>query len=269
MSSGVLFIAFDSKTDQGKEIKYTRLAEIAKNLVKKHLGLPCAIVSDTVHNSFDESVVVEPKTANKRHTKIGNTHENYSWYNNHRVNADKLTPWKKTLLLDVDYFLQSDNLLSVVNADYEFAIFKDVYDATGRQSFDRYRLMPNRTIPQLWATAMCWDNRADYIFDYAREIENNYKYYSRIFGFSDKQYRNDMIFSIAAHMSDSKYLPSPMWMISSDCLLEGADHRGLRVYYDHEGKKQVTRINHDLHVLSKSLATDEKLLDHLEYWSNQ
>lgn len=267
MSSGVLFIAFDSKTDQGKEIKYTRLAEIAKNLVKKHLGLPCAIVSDTVHNSFDESVVVEPKTANKRHTKIGNTHENYSWYNNHRVNADQLTPWNRTLLLDVDYFLQTDNLLNVVNTDYEFSIVKDVYDATGRNSFDRYKLMPNRTIPQLWATAMCWDSRAAYVFEYAREIENNYEYYSRIFGFSEKQYRNDMIFSIAAHMSNSCFMPSPMWMVSSDCSVESANDKGIRFSYNCNNKTQITRINHDVHVLSKSLAADDNLLDHFEHWS--
>jgi len=269
MSSGVLFFAFDSKTDQGKSVHYTRLAKIAKNLVKKHLGLPCAIASNTKVDGFDETIVINKRTAGTRHVLVNNVHENYIWYNNHRVNADQLTPWSRTLMLDVDYFLQSDNLLNVVNSDYEFLIMRDVKDATGRNRFDRYKLMPNRTIPQLWATAMCWDSRANYIFEYAREIENNYEYYSRVFGFSSKQYRNDMIFSIAAHMSDSKYITWPMWMTSGDCLVNNADHRGIKLSYQHKNKQHITRVGHDLHCLSKTIATDEKLLDHLEHWSLQ
>jgi len=269
MSSGVLFIAFDSETDHNKTIHYTQLARIAKNLAKRHLGLPCAIVSDSVHTGFDESIVVDNIDASNRHVKIGDTHQSYPWYNNYRVRADQLTPWSRTLILDVDYFLQSSNFLNVVNSDSEFSIIKNTYDPTGRQSFDRYRFLPNRTIPQLWATAMCWDNRAEYIFDYAREIHENYQYYSRVFGFSEKVYRNDMIFSIAAHMAKSDVIPFPMWMTSSDCDIEDANNSGLKISYDVAGQKHVQRIGTDIHMLSKSIATDYQLLDKLEQWSLQ
>lgn len=270
MSSGALIIAFDSETDQGKKVQYVRLAEIAKNLIKKHLNLPCAVVSDKPVSSFDESIVVDRNNAESRHVLIGDKHEHYTWYNKHRVRADQLTPWKRTLLIDADFLVQTDNLLNIANSDSEFSIVKNVYDPTGRKSFNQYRFMPNRTIPQLWATAMCWDSRAEYIFEYAREIEQNYEYYSRVFGFSSKHYRNDMIFSIAAHMSDSRYFENPMWMISSDCKIEDANSDGIKISYDHKtNQRSVLRINQDLHVLSKSIATDDAVLDRLEHWSLQ
>ena len=262
MSKGVLFVAFDSTTDQGNTLEYTRLAKISANLVRRHLGLPVGIVTDKSIVGFDEQIIVEKPNAESRHVLFGDKHESYNWYNDYRRHLYNLTPWKQTLLLDVDYFLQSNRYLTCFDFDAPFQVIESVYDPTGRNSFDKYKYLPNRTIPQRWATAMYWNSNAKEHFEYANMIAENYEYYSRIFGFSHKQYRNDMVFSIVSHMLPSYSMPWNMWMTSSDCELIDANSKGLKFLYNN----QVTRINNDVHVLNKEIML-EKNLDLLESWS--
>ena len=102
MSSGVLLVAFDSVTDQGSTLRYTELAKVCANLVKKHLKLPVGIVSDIKVDGFDEHVIVDKPVADTRHVAIGNVHQSYNWYNDYRRQLFNLTPFKRTLLVDVD-----------------------------------------------------------------------------------------------------------------------------------------------------------------------
>jgi len=263
MSKGVLFVAFDSVTDQGNVLKYTELVKVAGNLARRHLNLPIGVVSDQPIVGFDEQIIVEkPADALSRHVLLGNTHESYNWYNDYRRQLYNLTPWDQTLLLDADYFLQSNQYLKCFEFDAPFQIIKNVYDPTGRNSFANYSRLPNRSIPQTWATAMYWNRSAKTHFEYANMIAENYKYYARVFGFSHKQFRNDMIFSVVSHMLPSYVMPWPMWMTSSDCKLLSADQRGLKLQYNNS----VMRIKNDLHVLSKDTMLNDNL-EMLQQWS--
>ena len=154
MSSGVLLVAFDSVTDQGNVLRYTELAKVCANLVRKYLRLPVGIVSDVPVVGFDEQIVVEKPAADSRHVLLKNVHESYNWYNDYRRQLYNLTPFDRTLLLDVDYFLQSNQYLKCFEFDAPFQIVQNVYDPTGRNSFDKYAKLPNRTVAQQWATAM-------------------------------------------------------------------------------------------------------------------
>ena len=263
MSSGVLLVAFDSVTDQGKTLRYTELAKVCANLVRKHLKLPVGIVSDTKVEGFDEHIIVNKPIADTRHVAIDNVHQSYNWYNDYRRQLFNLTPFKRTLLLDVDYFLQTNQYLKCFEFDAPFQIINRVYDPTRRKSFDKYLTLPNRTIPQCWATAMYWNQDASEYFEYANMIADNYKYYSRVFGFSHKQYRNDMVFSIVSHMMSGYNMPWAMHMTSGDCALVDANDHGLKLQYGNN----VIRINSDVHVLNKSIMSDSNL-DYLQNWSN-
>lgn len=262
MSSGVLLVAFDSITDQGKLLRYTELAKVTANLVKKYLGLPVGIVTDKPVVGFDEQIIVEKPAADSRHVLLKDKHEYYNWYNDYRRQLYNLTPFDRTLLLDADYFLQSNQYLKCFELNAPFQLINHVYDPTGRNSFGKYASLPNRTIPQMWATAMYWNRNAVTHFEYANMIAENYKYYARVFGFSHKQYRNDMVFSIVAHMLPSYSIPWKMWMTSSDCELINADNRGLKFKYNNN----VIRINSDVHVLSKDIMSETNL-DLLQQWS--
>ena len=263
MSSGVLLVAFDSVTDQGTTLLYTELAKISAALVRKHLRLPVAIVSDVEVDGFDENIIVSKPLCDTRHVFLGDTHQSYNWYNNHRRQLYELTPFDRTLLLDVDYFLQSDRYLACFEQDSPFQIVGEVYDPTGRNSFDRYARLPNRTIPQMWATAIYWNRAASTHFEYANMIAENYTYYSKVFGFSHKQYRNDMVFSIVAHMLPSCVMPWRMWMTSGDCELIDVDQSGMKFQYNNN----VVRVNNDVHVLNKNIMQPANL-QKLQHWSN-
>lgn len=263
MSSGVLLVAFDSTTDQGNVLRYTELAKICANLVRKHLGLPVGIVSDSKIEGFDEHIIVDKPSADLRHVAIGQLHQSYNWYNDSRRQLFNLTPFKKTLLLDVDYFLQTDQYLKCFEFDAPFQIIDRVYDPTNRKSFDKYLDLPNRTIPQCWATAMYWNQDAQEYFDYANMIADNYKYYSRIFGFSHKQYRNDMVFSIVSHMMPAYKMPWPMYMTTGDCAIVDANEHGIKFRYS----DNIIRINNDIHVLNKNIMSDDNL-EYLQNWSS-
>lgn len=262
MSSGVLLVAFDSVTDQGNILRYTELAKIAATLVKRHLGLPVGIVTDQPISGFDEQIIVEKPADNSRHVLLKDKHEHYNWYNDYRRQLFDLTPFDQTLLLDADYLLQSKQYLKCFDFNAPFQLIKQVYDPTGRNSFDKYVSLPNRTVPQMWATAVYWNRSAATHFEYANMIAENYEYYARVFGFSHKQYRNDMVFSIVAHMLPSYSMPWRMWMTSSDCELVDADSRGLKFKYHNS----VIRTNNDIHVLNKDIMSNDKL-EMLQRWS--
>lgn len=262
MSKGVLFVAFDSITDQGNMLKYTELAKISANLARRYLGLPVGIVSDNPVDGFDEQIIVPKPSADTRHVLINNKHENYNWYNDYRRQLFNLTPFDQTLLLDVDYFLQSNQYLKCFEFDAPFQIIKNVYDPTHRNTFSKYKSLPNRSIPQMWATAMYWNKFAGTHFEYANMIADNYHYYARVFGFSHKQYRNDMVFSIVSHMLPSYSMPWRMNMVSSDCELIDASSRGLKFKYDNN----VIRVNTDVHVLNKNIMHKDNL-EMLYRWS--
>ena len=263
MSSGVLLVAFDSATDQGSTLHYTELAKVCANLVRKHLNLPVGIVSNTKVDGFEENIIVDKPSADQRHVLVDGLHQSYNWYNDYRRHLYNLTPFDCTLLLDVDYFLQTDQYLKCFEFDAPFQIINQVYDPTGRNSFGKYAMLPNRTIPQCWATAMYWNRDAAEYFEYANMIADNYKYYSRVFGFSHKQYRNDMVFSIVDHMLPSYNIPWRMNMVSSDCELVDANASGIKFQYNNN----VIRVGTDVHVLGKNIMLEDNL-NKLQHWSS-
>ncbi len=259
MSKGVLFVAFDSTLDNGKTLKYTELAKVAAAKARQYLKLPVGIVTDAPVDGFDETVIVNKPDGTPRHTLTGS----YNWHNDYRRHLYDLTPWNQTLLLDVDYFLQTDQYLKAFDFDGDFQIAGKVYDPTGRNSFNKYCRLPNRTIPQMWATAMYWNRSAKTHFEYANMIAENYQYYAKVFNFNAAQFRNDMVFSIVAHMLPVHQFAQHMWMVSSDCNLIDANSNGLKFNYNNS----VIRINNDIHVLDKSILADDHKLELLQAWS--
>ena len=262
MSKGVLIVALNSTTDQKNELDYIRLAQINARLIRKHLRLPVGIITDVGADGFDEFVFMSKAPATDRHITLNNKHESYAWHNDYRRQLFHFSPFEKTLLLDADYLIQSDRFLQCFDFDAPFQIIKDVHDPTGRNSFDKYKSLPNRTIPQKWATAIYWNREAKEHFEYANMIAENYQYYARIFGFNPTQYRNDMVFSVVSHMLPSYDIPFKMWMASADCTIDSANNKGIKIKYGNN----VQRINNDIHLLNKDIMRTSNL-DILDKWS--
>lgn len=267
MSSGVLLAAFDSVNSSGKTLHYRRMAQIVANLVRKQLRVPVAVMTDRPIDGFDQVIITPPPVGLARVAQFGAIHETYAWKNDVRRRAFKLSPFDRTLMMDVDYFPISGKLYEALRSDEPFMIVKDAYDPTGRTIWNKYDTVPNNTIPQLWATAMCWNKDARLHFEYADSIAENYSFYSAMFGFPSTPMRNDLVFSIVGHQLGYAPMPSKMWMTSSDTKLVGPRQNTVRSLRFIVNGGEVLNINTDVHILDKSLATKTDLLGTLLEWS--
>src|SRR5210317_2000311 len=109
MTVGALLFAFDS------EIKYTKLAVECAKRIKQYLGLPSTLITDRKLDTdiFDQQIIVaKPENTNKRFWH--DTERTTTWYNFGRHNAIDVTPYDRTLLLDIDYIVNSNTLLSAI-----------------------------------------------------------------------------------------------------------------------------------------------------------
>lgn len=267
MSNGVLLAAFDSVNSKGQVLHYRRMAQIVANLVRKRLQVPVALMTDDPISGFDYTILVEPPPGATRIAKFGAIHETYAWKNDVRRQAFRASPFDRTLMMDVDYFPLTDKLATVFRSDEPFMIVKDAHDPTGRTSWDKYDTVPNNTIPQLWATVMCWDKNARLHFEYADSIAENYSFYSAMFGFPGTPLRNDLVFSIVGHQLGYAPMPGKMWMTAGDTKLLGPRLNTVRSLRFMSPGHAVTNINSDIHILDKTLATNNELLGTMLEWS--
>lgn len=218
MRAGVLFCCFNTETQDGKALKYSRLLETLlpdyKNIMPAHYAV---ITNEYIDAPFDEQIIIDSVPGHTRTSWVQNVHLQYEWKNNVKQMAYHYTPFDRTLLLDADYIIGSNMLKCLLECDSEFMIPRRVRDVSGKGSFDKYIWMPNRTIPQCWATAMVWNqNKAAPYFEYAKQIEENYEYYAEIFGFSANQFRNDFVYSIVAHVMGADDFPFALPFLPSE-----------------------------------------------------
>lgn len=267
MSNGVLLAAFDSVNSRGQTLHYRRIAQIVANLVRKRLHVPVALMTDNPIPGFDYTILTPPPSGLARVAQFGAVHETYAWKNDVRRRAFKLSPFDRTLMMDVDYFPISDRLGETLRSDEPFMIVRDAHDPTGRANWDKYDTVPNNTIPQLWATVMCWNKDARLHFEYADSIAENYSFYSAMFGFPKTPLRNDLVFSIVGHQLGYAPMPGKMWMTAGDVKLTGPRPNTVRSLRFTSPGNMVTNINSDIHILDKSLATNTELLGTLFEWS--
>ena len=142
MTKGVLLFCFDNKDTQ-----YHKILEKCVYLIKKNLKLEITVVTnyDTFKKckplGFINYKFIEPETGNKKSGK--------EWNNVDRHRAYELSPYDTTLVMDIDYYCFTDNLLQFLDTKYDFLVPKKVFDLTHRNTFHQ-RLWS--MIPMVWAT---------------------------------------------------------------------------------------------------------------------
>lgn len=255
MSEGACIIANNS----GK-MDYIGLASISARLIRKHLKIPvCLITSDLdEHEDFDQVIRTDSKPGSQRTITNGSDVISYEWKNDHRIDSFYLTPYDRTLLLDADYLVMSDALLPMLRCDQEFMIVDSVYDITGNDSFARYRYLPDGSLKQRWATVMAFDKSAKTVFEAADMVRKNYGYYAAMFHWNARQFRNDFVFTVAAHLLSVPDMPFEMNQLASNGVIS-TDARGLKF----ATPSSVIRWKADLHVIHKSIAMNPKILEPL------
>ena len=122
------------------------------------------------------------------------------WKNLGRDKALKLSPWDKTLLVDVDYIIQSTASLDLLEADLPLVC------AAWHHCFDQEFILDHATIGRhaikmLWATLVWFDKGPDsqQMFDRWSEVLKHLKWRKEYYGFHSSLVRNDYALSIAVH----------------------------------------------------------------------
>lgn len=242
---GVLLFAFNNG-----EVDYVKMAHITAERVHRFLNLPCTLVTDkpTQHN-FDNIVYLESDTSNSKHNKV--------WINKGRYNAYELSPYDETLVLDVDYVVNSNKLNKVF----------DIYDDYCIHNTVSYLMYPNALQEQLspasfntlWATVFFFKktNTVKSFFDCVKMVQDNYQHYINLHGMWSTTYRNDHAFAIAnriinGHIEDNtKYIPWNLVHIGEQTFAEKLSDTEYKIILKQNKNEYIIVKDTDFHMMNK------------------
>tara|TARA_B100000949_G_scaffold215931_1_gene212477 strand:- start:1466 stop:2440 length:975 start_codon:yes stop_codon:yes gene_type:complete len=228
-SKGAIFLAYNNE-----EINYVKLACLSASSVKKHLNLPCSLITDTgslrhfekldriqIDNIFDK-IIIDEKTDEdykKDHFyskyKINNTDNirkyydtPYSTFNSQFKNLTKhnvynLSPYDQTILFDVDYLVNNDILNLAFNIDAPVQLYKNAQTLKNTEpDHATDRRLNNVGIPLYWSTVIYFDKSpmSKMFFDMWAHVKENYDYYQSVYKFPGGLYRTDFAVSISMHL---------------------------------------------------------------------
>jgi len=257
MTKGALLFAFDS------EINYTKLAVECAKRIKQYLGLPCTLITDRklATDIFDQQIIIpKPENTNKRFWH--DTEQTTAWYNFGRNKAIDVTPYDRTLLVDIDYMVNSDTLLSAIDCSQPFLCHQTIQNIA--QPSSKIMTFGSKNTQMWWATVVIFD-RSQFsvdVFDCWKMVEQNYQHYANLFGFDYGTFRNDFALSIALLIANGNVVPSqcaipwPLFNADSDIPVSYKDNTWWIDYNMLERNKlrpkKICVHTQDIHVIGKS-----------------
>lgn len=276
---GVCMFAYNNE-----QIDYIKLAILAAKHVKKHLGLPVCLITDsgtdswmsqsqeqaTIDECFDYIVIEDVQF--KRNIRVHHdspwTEFNAQFNNSNKHRIFQYTPFEQTILIDTDYMIKTDFLSNVFDNE----------TFTGVSMFDRALTIRNE-LPALaerqlydagvkmwWSTVICFDKspRSELFFNTWAHVAENYEYYRHLYAFPGNMFRTDYCVSIAAHILNGmrdgdaieNFNDTPMYYLDQMDDIQNIDsHQNwICLSTDREARWKVILVKHsnlDLHVMNK------------------
>ncbi len=273
MNRGILIFAHNNR-----DVDYALMSTISGGLAKKHLSLPVSLVTDQttvdwMHESdiwsraekiFDKIILVEkPITDNSRKLHDGIEGKLVPFVNLNRNDAYSLTPYDQTLLIDSDFLIFSNDLNNYWEYSDKVLLGHSINDVIGKSRLGYHDLYVSDTGPHLyWATTIMF-TKNDYsknFFNILAHVKENYDYFSDLYRFYVKNYRNDIAFSIAQHIIDgnetqpNSHLPPVFSFIDKD-VLHSVDEDGKLTFLVHATGERFCASsikNTDVHIMNKA-----------------
>ena len=262
MTRGVILFAFNSP-----KYNYYEMALHTKKRVEHFLKLPVTLVTDEdsipadyENHGWDQITFTSPDKDNFRDWGM--------WINKGRYMAYELSPYDETILLDVDYVINSDKLLTLFDIDTDFCCHNKtnflMHPNAAQEVLSAY------SYETLWATVVMFrkSNRAEQIFQCLEMVQKNYDHYANIHNFIAGVYRNDYALTIALRIVDGHY-SNPINFIPWNLLHVGKNtqvHRDIEEEFNTQytvmfdnwqrgkiRKEYITIKDMDFHVMNKEL----------------
>lgn len=284
MNKGILIYAHNNRS-----VDYALMSLISGGLAKKNLKVPVSLVTDesTVSwmkesqiydkatNIFENIIIVEkPQTNNSRRLHDGEDNSIVPFINTNRYSAWDLTPYERTLLIDADFLIFSNRLGEYWEIADDLLIgdsIKDIYDQKRLGYHDQY--ISDVGIKLYWATTVMFtkNEKTKMFFDLVNYIKERYQYFADTYRFDSTQYRNDIAFSIAKHITDgfeehkTGRLPPILTILDKDILYNITDKK-LKVLITPDLNSQfcVASVSDlDIHIMNKQsiIRNKEKLME--------
>ena len=239
MTTGALIFARNNE-----KIDYVAMAEWSACNIERHLGIPTHIVTDDA-----------PNTNSRHFTDVGHV----TWHNHNRMDAYRLTPWDRTLVLDADYVVASNQLQSILEVDQDFLAHRWAYDVTGCNNFEGLNSFGTICMPMWWATVMMFrrSRQAELIFDSMQMIRDNWPHYRNLYKNTTPTYRNDHALSIAlgivnGHTLDHAGIPWALASLTPEHKLTQLNQDRYRVeFINTENKLHWIELRQDFHAMGK------------------
>jgi len=185
-SRGVVLFAFNTDA-----VDYELIAERASRLITHALNLPVTVITEM--------------SGSQTNTRLGYAHGT-QWFNGDRYRAYELSPYDETLLLDSDYLVLDDELLKILDTTIDYNIM------TNNQNFIQNTTgnMGEMSLNYVWATAIAFKKttKSKMLFDLVGRVQNNYRYYCKLYNIRSSNFRNDYAFAIADNIING-YTASP------------------------------------------------------------
>lgn len=272
MNKGVLIFAQNSE-----KLDYALMSIISGGLAKKNLNVSVSLATDNqtiewmkesniydlAKNVFEYIIEIEvDKSQNARKLKDGNSNDLVPFKNFSRSIAWEVTPYERTLLIDSDFLIFSDNLNQYWDVDCDVMIAKSMLDLADKDRsgyHDRY--ISDTGSHLYWATTVMFTKNqySKIFFDTVQTIRDNYRTFSEIYRFDYRIYRNDISFSIAKHILDgfTTNLENSLPPINTtyDCdILESVNSDGRLIFLISQNGNFYSAMslkNVDVHVMNK------------------
>ena len=284
MTQGILLYAHNNRT-----VDYALMAVIAGGLAKKHLQVPVSLITDAstiawmqesnifnqAKDVFEHIITVDrPTTDNQRRLHDGQAGQMIPFINTNRSTAYDLTPYDRTLLIDSDFFILSNNLGEYWNVDADVMLgnaINDIYDESRVGYLDRH--VSDTGVKMYWATTVMFSKNANakLFFDTVNYVKENYSQFADVFRFDSRQFRNDIAFSVAKHIldgyqqDDALSLPPVLSALDKD-ILHDVNGNTLTFLVDHKLTNSYCAAsisNIDIHIMNKQsvIRNKQALLD--------
>lgn len=278
---GILLVAHDNGA-----IRYGRMAELNAILCRKVAPeIEIAVVTNPEteldQDRFDHIIYARDPINLDRYYVDPEDHAGQKagvFKNRSRIDLYELTPFKETLVLDLDYLVFNRNFLDgLTDSPFSVMLNREVRSVYGSHNVVTKKL-GNGGIIQRWATVVYFrkDPVGAEFFRRVKYVEKNYEWFSSHYGFDPGLYRNDFTFSIAAHMmngytDDSTFvgpLPIPYLLFSWDFdRLLGYHENGLSIaaYVENHPPMPLRTNFQNVHFMNK-LTLDRNLDRMIDYY---
>jgi hypothetical protein len=194
------------------QIDYVKQAVFLARRIKKYLNLPVTLGTDSIAyleeaygtDDFDNVIKLDWKdTKNQRYFYDGALAKKQAGFkNSNRASVYDLSPYDETLIMDTDFIISNNLLLSAFDSSADFLIYKNSNDIAQVRNEEEFKHISNVSVDFYWATVIFFRKTETnkIFFDLVQHIEQEWNHYRRAYQIMSPLFRNDFAFSIAIHI---------------------------------------------------------------------